>query len=133
MAFLTVSAMEDTELMCIHRNKFLQICEMYPKSAKLLKYKAYLRRKFVRSQKILSQKMTSYSKKKEKKEEEKKNDGEGDGNLLHTLSKGHKPIKKFMTYKEGNPKLNPYPRCSAPQQPHGLTSNYCRRTLVRFG
>lgn len=39
--------------MCISRNQFLQICDMYPKSGKILKYKAYLRRKFIRKQKNL--------------------------------------------------------------------------------
>lgn len=37
--------------MCIKKKKFFEICEMFPKSAKILKYKAYLRRKFVRENK----------------------------------------------------------------------------------
>ena len=37
--------------MCIKKKKFLEICEMFPNSAKALKYRAFLRRKFVRKQK----------------------------------------------------------------------------------
>lgn len=44
-------ASSDLELMCIKKKKFLEICEMYPESAKLLKYRAFLRRKFIRKQK----------------------------------------------------------------------------------
>jgi CRP-like cAMP-binding protein len=44
-------AEEDVELMCIKKKKFLEICEMFSTSAKQLKYRAFLRRKFVRKQK----------------------------------------------------------------------------------
>ena len=48
---LSSSGDQGVELMCIKKRKFLEICEMYPNSAKALKYRAFLRRKFIRKQK----------------------------------------------------------------------------------
>ena len=37
--------------MCLSREKFIEICEEFPDSVKVLKYKAYLRRKFFKTAK----------------------------------------------------------------------------------
>ena len=44
-------AQGETEVLCIKKKKFLEICEMFPNSAKQLKYRAFLRRKFIRKTK----------------------------------------------------------------------------------
>ena len=38
--------------MCLNRAKFIEICEEFPESVKILKHKAYLRRKFFRQAKV---------------------------------------------------------------------------------
>lgn len=43
---------EDVECMCIDRKKFLDLCDFYPNSHKILKYKAYARRKHFREIKL---------------------------------------------------------------------------------
>eukprot|EP01017_Pseudomicrothorax_dubius_P040668 TRINITY_DN639_c0_g1_i1.p1 TRINITY_DN639_c0_g1~~TRINITY_DN639_c0_g1_i1.p1 ORF type:complete len:723 (-),score=156.32 TRINITY_DN639_c0_g1_i1:1838-4006(-) len=43
---------EEVECMCIAKEKFMEICDVYPKSAALLRYKAYLRRKEFRRVKL---------------------------------------------------------------------------------
>lgn len=43
---------EDVECMCIERKKFLELCDFYPYSHKVLKYKAYARRKHFREMKL---------------------------------------------------------------------------------
>lgn len=39
---------EDVECMCIDKKKFLDLCDFYPYSHKVLKFKAYTRRKYFR-------------------------------------------------------------------------------------
>lgn len=41
-------ASEEVELMTIDKSKFIEICELFPKSAHLLRQRAYYRRKFIR-------------------------------------------------------------------------------------
>lgn len=43
---------EDVECMCIDRKRFLDLCDFYPYSHKILKYKAYARRKHFREIKM---------------------------------------------------------------------------------
>ena len=43
---------EEVECMCLPKSKFVELCEEFPASAKILKYKAYLRRKEFRKAKL---------------------------------------------------------------------------------
>jgi len=43
---------DDVECMCLPKSKFVELCEEFPVSAKILKYKAYLRRKQFRKAKL---------------------------------------------------------------------------------
>jgi len=43
---------EEVECMCLNRDKFIELCDEYPESIKVLKYKAYLRRKYFRQMKL---------------------------------------------------------------------------------
>lgn len=45
-------AKTDVQCMCLNKAELIDICEMFPASARLLKYRAYLKRKFIREQKL---------------------------------------------------------------------------------
>lgn len=48
---------EEVELMTIDKSKFSEICELFPKSAKILRQRAYYRRKFIRDRADLAKEL----------------------------------------------------------------------------
>lgn len=51
-------AQGETEVLSIKKKRFLEICEMFPNAAKQLKYRAFLRRKFIRKTKKAIEELT---------------------------------------------------------------------------
>jgi signal-transduction protein with cAMP-binding, CBS, and nucleotidyltransferase domain len=70
----------ESEVLCIKKKKFLEICDMFPNAAKQLKYRAFLRRKFIRKTKKA---VEEFNEKRITEEEKDKNP-----NFLNEIMKG---------------------------------------------